>query len=312
MNATKILVALLRLPGMGRKTALKLLSGFPIPVDLEDVVSRWIGKNINRQTIQEALDYADIVCERSEKEGIRIVTMFDVEYPRLLTEIDDPPILLHVKGSLIAAQSTKTVAIIGTREPTSFGSASARRIGETVALHGISVVSGLARGCDAEAHWGCLAVGGKAVAIMAHGLDKIYPAENKNLAAKILANSGCLISEYEVGKPAFKTAFIERDRLQSGMSKVVILVETGLTGGSHHTIRFARQQSRIVACVAHPDRYAYEEKSMGNAKLIKDKQAIPLHSSSDLQNLLNLVFVQSDLVASTEEEVPKIQLSMFH
>lgn len=283
-----ILLAFLKLPRMGRKTAQKLLLNRTPPTSLKELVSRWKdGDSITFSELEEATDYARKTLERSQKLKIQTLSIFSENYPKRFREIDDPPILVHVLGSIESLNSSAAVAIIGTREPTSFGRQSARRIASSVAQTGTVVVSGLAIGCDSEAHLGCLEAGGTTIAIMAHGLDRVYPADNRELSHRILDNSGCLISEYECGVRPFRTSFVERDRLQSGLSQAVLLIETGLKGGSLHTIGFAQKQHRLIACVSHPDKWAFEEKVQGNRRLIAEKIASPLRSNDDLVAFLD-------------------------
>lgn len=283
------LLTLLRLPGIGRKTIWRALQGKDAPRSIAEALERLPPKALIWQEVEKATEYAAKSISDSERLGIQIITIFDTEYPARLREISDPPLVLHVKGDVRLLSWGTAVAIIGTREPTSFGRQSARRIASCAAESGASVVSGLAIGCDTEAHRGCLDANGRTVAVLAHGLDRVYPAQNKSLAVDILENGGCLVSEYEVGRPAFKTAFIDRDRLQSGLSQSVILIETGLKGGSLHTIQFAREQKRLVACIAHPPKYATQEKALGNAKLIEDGEALPLRTSEDVLAVLDRI-----------------------
>ncbi len=312
-GSLRIVLALLSLPGMGRKTAHRLLAGQDCVESLEVLLQRQRGKTYDAPQIEQAYAYAEKTLERSEREGIRVLSFFDSNFPLLLKSIDDPPLLLHLKGDLAALKSKVAVAIIGTREPTTFGEQSARRIAATVAKSQAIVVSGLARGCDAAAHWGCIEAKGKTVAVLAHGLDKVYPAENKSLAEEILATSGCLVSEYEIGQRAFKNNFVDRDRLQSGLSQAVIVIETSVVGGSMHTVRFAIQQKRIVACIKHPPNLASEDKVQGNKKLIDEGQAIPLESSEEVELLLEKLHhidAGAEEISATKPSPPQ-QLSIF-
>lgn len=307
----RVLLALLSLQGMGRRTAHRLIAAHG-PFDaLESLVEKHRSPYTAAQ-IHKAYEHADEIVERSEQGGIQVLSFVDPEFPKQLKEIEDPPLLLHVKGNLEALTSS-AIAIIGTREPTSFGEQSARRIASTVAQRCFIVVSGLARGCDTAAHRGCIDAKGKTVAVLAHGLDKLYPAENKHLAEEIVYTSGCLVSEYEIGQRAFKTNFVDRDRLQSGLSQAVILIETGIAGGSMHTARFAQQQHRILACVKHPPHLAMEDKALGNRKLIDDGKALPLASSEDVDMLMQRLRFPKELTdqpVSVKEPLHD-QLSMF-
>jgi len=292
---------LLHLPGVGRKTILRAIRENHSP-SIQSAVDRLCQKASNFD-LQEATSHANRVVHRSAREKIHIISIFDDLFPTSLRAIDDPPLLLHVKGDLNALANPNAVAVIGTREPTAFGVESARRIASSFARARVTVVSGLALGCDTAAHAGCLSADGTTVAVMAHGLDKVYPAENKPLAAELLAKGGCLVSEYEIGQRAFRTSFVERDRIQSGLAKAVVVVETGVTGGSMHTVRFARAQHRIVACLRHPPAYADQEKTFGNKKLIEEGQALPLASSIDVDSLIKRV-TDTSTQASEQPAIP--------
>jgi DNA processing protein len=151
-----------------------------------------------------------------------------------------------------------------------------------MAERGWCVVSGLAEGCDTEGHEGCLAAGGKTIAALAHGFGRIYPAKNKQLAERILESGGALITEYPPGTPPTRSSFIERDRLQSGLSLGIVVVETDIKGGTMHTVRHARDQGRGIAAISHPPEFVKEAKAQGNQQLIKDLIARPLANRDDL------------------------------
>ena len=147
-------------------------------------------------------------------------------------------------------------------------------------------MSGLALGCDTYAHQGCVEASGKAVAVMAHGLDYIYPKANTNLADLILKTGGVLVSEYPPGVKPEKWFFTARDRLQSALSDIVIIIETGLKGGTQHTIKAAIEQKKKLICVSPVDPYLDHEKTQGTLKLIRDGKAYPIGSSVELPALI--------------------------
>ena len=171
--------------------------------------------------------------------SIQIVTYLDANYPKRLKNIIDQPTVLYYKGNIECLNKKDTVAIIGTREPTEYGVKIARNLGSSFGKRDYVVVSGLALGCDMYGHEGCLDENGTTVAVMPCGLDTVYPAKNKPLAEKILDKGGCLISEYPIKTRVFKNFFVERDRLQSGLSDGVFVIETGEKGGKLHTVGYA-------------------------------------------------------------------------
>ena len=208
----------------------------------------------------------------SQKNNIRIISRCDRSYPKHLSQISDPPALLHVLGN-INAINRDCIAIVGTREPTEFGINAARKLGALFAEKGYTVVSGLANGIDAAAHQGALDAKGLTVAILAHGLDTIYPAKNRKLAEAILRNRGALVSEYPWGRKSSRNYFVARDRIQSGLSFGTFVVETGIEGGTMHTVRFCKDQKRTLIVLRHSSEFIKYPKTFGNAELISKNLA---------------------------------------
>ena len=167
--------------------------------------------------------------------------------PRL-RQIPDAPSKIFVSGNLFF-NDEPAVAIVGTRKATAQSLRTAREIAVELAQQGIIIVSGLAMGIDTAAHEGTLSVGGKTVAVLGNGLDKIYPAQNQNLAKEILSKGGAIVSEYEAGVPSFKQNFIQRNRIISGLSLAVIVVEAPERSGALATAGFAARQGREVFVV---------------------------------------------------------------
>ena len=178
------------------------------------------------------------------------------------------------------------VAIVGTREPTHHGQKAAMALGVRAAQDRIPVVSGLALGCDTLGHQGCVEANGTAIAVMAHGLDHLYPKANRGLAHDILETGGALVSEHPPGVKPTRWFFASRDRLQSALSDIVIVVETGLKGGTQHTIRAALEQRKILACVTPVKPFLDHEKVQGTLKLLNTGQAQPLSESGRLSELV--------------------------
>ena len=200
------------------------------------------------------------------------------------------PIIINFIGDISIINNMPSVAVIGTREPTESGSKAAIRFGEIFGEEHFNVVSGLAIGCDAGGHQGCLNKNGFTTAILAHGLDYIYPKENKKLAADILENGGILLSEYNVGQKPLANYFVERDRLQAGLSNGIIVVETDIKGGTMHTVKFASENKRRIAAYSHnkPELLSHP-KTKGNQILIKEGKAIALGTSDEISSFMNLL-----------------------
>ena len=184
----------------------------------------------------------------AEAMGLTIVTMADKEYPASLVEIYDPPLVLYIKGK-VPETWPRGVAVVGSRETSHYGLENAKKLGYQLAYAGVPVISGLARGIDTAAHLGALAAKGTTWAVLGCGLDKMYPPENDALAAKIVESGGCLISELPLGTAPDKRTFPMRNRIVSGLSFGVLVIEAGRQSGALITARQALDQGRQVFAV---------------------------------------------------------------
>jgi DNA processing protein len=187
------------------------------------------------------------------------LTLSDERYPDRLRNLSDPPPLLYVRGDIDLLAREQLVAVVGTREPTVFGTSAAENMTGALADGGWGIVSGLAKGIDTIAHRTALEHGAPTIAVMGGGLDSVYPAENKDLAALIVEEGGALISEQPFGEQPRPQHLIARDRLQSGLSVAVVVAQSGLRSGTMHTVRFAAAQGRPLFCpVPHNENAASE------------------------------------------------------
>ncbi|HUX12897.1 MAG TPA: DNA-processing protein DprA [Spirochaetia bacterium] len=175
--------------------------------------------------------------------GIAYTFYWSDDYPPLLREIYDPPLVLFYRGRLPDPENP-LLAIVGTRRPTSAGLRSAFTLGREVAAAGIPVVSGLARGIDAAAHEGALAAGGGTIAVLGSGIDTVYPMSNRRLAGSIIGDGGCIVSEYPPGVPPLKYHFPARNRIIAGLSRGVVVVEAPNGSGALITADFCIEQGR--------------------------------------------------------------------
>ncbi|MBI1839044.1 MAG: DNA-protecting protein DprA [Candidatus Colwellbacteria bacterium] len=173
------------------------------------------------------------------------------DYPVLLKEINDPPKNLFYLGELTAAHFT-TVAVVGTRKASQTGIKIAEDFSNNLAALGITIISGLAMGIDAAAHRGALKAGGKTIAVLGNGLGKIYPAQNESLAREILKSDGAIISEYSENEPPYKSNFIRRNRIVSGLSSAVLVIEAPSKSGAISTAGFAAEQGRQIFVIPGP------------------------------------------------------------
>ncbi|NLK28033.1 MAG: DNA-protecting protein DprA [Clostridiales bacterium] len=317
-----IILALLQIPQIGKKTIEVLFKNNTIvPNSISEVRelfldTRYINAAIKVPEvieIEKALNKAESIIETSIKENIKLVSILHDDFPKKLKNIPNPPVLLYYKGNFNCLIEENSIAVIGTREPTKHGAKIAKRIGYIFGEKNFIVVSGLAIGCDMYAHTGCVDAKGKSVAVLPCGLDNVYPKSNRQLAEEILNENGCLVSEYAVGTKPYKNLFIERDRLQSGLSKAVFVVETDIKGGTMHTVRFSQEQKRILACFSHPEEYLNEEKTKGNQKLIKEGKAIAVKDEKDIKTLIEkiLEFKYLDTFEENNESNNYKQLSFY-
>ncbi len=185
--------------------------------------------------------------EAAAKLGARLITPVDEEYPAPLKTIYDPPLCLYVRGTL-EKKDAQALAIVGTRRVTHYGAAQADRLAYQVSKAGFVVVSGLARGIDTVAHKAALKAGGRTLAVLGGALDKLYPPENRELAEEIVAH-GAVLSEFSLGREPDRTTFPYRNRLVSGLSKGVLVVEAGVDSGAMNTAEQALEQGRSVMAV---------------------------------------------------------------
>jgi len=196
----------------------------------------------------KSMELAREEMARATAAGVKIVTLDDSSYPQHLKQIYDPPLVLYVRGQVeVIAQPG--IALVGTRHPTPYGSGMAERLAYDLAVHGLVIISGMARGVDTAGHRGAIAAKGKTVAVFGTGIDVIYPKENSRLSEQILALGGALISEFPFGTSAFPQNFPIRNRIISGMSVGVLVVEAAEYSGTRITARCALEQNRDVFAV---------------------------------------------------------------
>ena len=177
--------------------------------------------------------------------GARALFFGEKDYPILLGQIPDPPAVLFIRGTL-PPPDTPAIAIVGSRNSTRYGASQARRIARDLAQRGVTIISGLARGIDAAAHLGALEGGGRTIGVLGCGLGVQYPPENKDLAARILQEGGAILSELAPDAPPLPYHFPVRNRIISGLSDGVLLIEARLKSGTHSTINHALDQGREV------------------------------------------------------------------
>jgi DNA processing protein len=295
LNDLESLIILNRVEEFGASSLKRLLRFFKSPKEiLKDTNRLREIREINcalADKIIKAKKQADLSQELKliEQGQIKLITIFDKAYPFNLRHISSPPILLYLKGEL-QPEDAISIAIVGSRNPTFYGRMMAERLASELAGRGITVVSGFARGIDSAGHRGALKAGGRTLAILGNGIDIIYPPENRNLAREIQA-SGALISEFPLTSPPLKRNFPRRNRLISGLSLGVIVVEAAEKSGSLITADFALDQGREVFAV--PGKInSYTSKGTHNlikqgAKLIDSSEGVIEELMPVLKNYLN-------------------------
>lgn len=222
----------------------------------------------------KALDAVDRDQEKAEKSNTRIICLLDEEYPTLLKQTPDRPFFIYVRGNL-SPTPERSVAVIGTREPTEHGKLVDERITEFLVEDGWSIVSGLAMGCDAIAHKKALDRGGHTVAVLAHGLHTIAPRQNERLANEILEKGGALFTEYEFGVEPYPPQFVKRDRIQAGLAQGVVMIQSDLEGGSLHASRASIEYGRILAVPLPTERdISMNERKIGANLLLAGKDTV--------------------------------------
>lgn len=251
----KLWIALNMTPGVGPRMATKLLERFGSP---EGVFAARRGElesiRVPPATIESIIkrefeDKAANEFERVKAVGGDVLLLDDGNYPAGLREIADPPITLYVRGDWEGCFTQPGVAVIGSRMCSTYGANAAEMLSRDLASRGITVVSGLARGIDTAAHRGAIAGGGRTIAVLGTGIDGIYPKENARLVREILDSGGAIVSQFPLGTPPIAENFPYRNRIISGLSLGVLLVEATERSGSLITARLATEQDREVMAV---------------------------------------------------------------
>jgi DNA processing protein len=292
------LLILLHARGLGRVGIGKLIDYYKTP---ENVVNTGWDPKKRRLLDKWTVGNWEKDLEAAEKEGVRLISYQDTEYPSRLLNLPDFPLVLYVKGHL-PPKNMESIALIGTRQATLYGKQNAENIGRELAEAGICVVSGLARGIDTAAHEGALKGGGICVAFLGCGLGHIYPQENRLLSDQI-AQTGALVSEFPMELRPAKGLFPRRNRLVSGMAIAVCLIESPLTGGGMLTMQLAENQKKVR--FALPGRVDWPSFA-GNHFLLKTQKAHLAENGIDLLNILNIpknqLFKNSPLPSLSPEE----------
>jgi DNA processing protein len=292
MTPTEACIALNMLPAMGPVRLRKLLEVFETP---DRVLSarrdalravEGIGNNVADQIVQwENVVDLPAELERTRQFGANIITAESPLYPRQLREIHAPPIVLYVWGDL-TGRDQHAIAVIGSRRTTHYGMESAKKLSYQLAYAGLTVISGLARGIDTAAHQGALAAKGRTIAVIGSGLSKLYPPENAALAEKIRNGNGAIVSEFSMEVEPDRQTFPMRNRIISGWSHGILVVEAGLNSGALITVSQALEQGRSIYAVPG---HINAPSAQGSNRLIQQGAKLVMDASDlldDLQILL--------------------------
>jgi len=304
--------SILKLDGIGIQKTIQLLSSFE---DLDFIANSNIESITTIESISPSqasqilkINYDDNFIKSEfdkfasflNKNNTVLVTFLDKDYPYLLKNIYSPPLYLYIKGG-ITKTDLSSVAIVGTRLPTSYGKMQAEYFASSLAKNNVTIVSGMARGIDTIAHRNAIQNGGRTIAVMGTGMDVIYPSENKNLFDSIIEN-GAVITEYDFETKPDSQNFPRRNRIISGLSLGTIVVETRKNGGAMHTANYAFDQNREVFAV--PGNIS-SKLSEGTNQLIKENRAKLITTIDDVLNELNIPKLK---ITSDEINIPELNL----
>ena len=288
MTATEACIALNMLPTVGPVRLRKLLEVFRDPQQVlaakrsELRKVEGIGNEVADQ-ISTWESSVDLVAElqRVRDFGATVITQESPSYPRPLREIHAPPIVLYVWGEL-QERDHHAIGVIGARRTTHYGMESAKKLSYQLAYAGLTVISGLARGIDTAAHQGALAAKGRTVAVIGAGLAKLYPPENAALAEKIRSGNGAIVSEFSMAVEPDRQTFPMRNRIISGWSHGILVVEAGLNSGALITSAQALEQGRSVYAVPG---HINAPSAMGSNRLIQQGAKLVMDASDILEDL---------------------------
>ncbi|MFN3883924.1 MAG: DNA-processing protein DprA [Rhodocyclaceae bacterium] len=240
------------IPGLGGEGQRRLLQAFGTPAAVFSASLGSLAKLLGNALAERVLHHeaaAEVAAALAwaNQPGNRILTLADIDYPQALLNAPDPPLLLYVKGR-IELLNRPAFAIVGSRNATKQGEANAQAFAQTLAAAGLTIVSGMAAGCDAAAHRGALQEAASTIAVIGTGCDRIYPARNEALA-RAIAEKGCIVSEFPLGTPPLPNNFPRRNRIIAGLSRGCLVVEATKQSGSLITARLAAEAGREVFAI---------------------------------------------------------------
>lgn len=300
-------LALSFIPGIGRVFYKKLIEHFGSPEKVLSTSAQELKKinGIGEKLARNILNYrwkeeVDKELSCILKENVKVITLSDEAYPENLKKIYDPPPFIYIKGD-IKKEDNRAIAIVGSRKATTYGRLMAEKLSKDLAYYGVTVVSGMARGIDTFSHKGALSAGGRTLAVLGSGIDVIYPPENKQLLEDIF-RSGAVLTEFHFSTPPEGVNFPSRNRIISGLSLGVVIIEATSDSGSLITAAAALDQGREVFAV--PGNIT-SRTSAGTNKLIKKGAKLV----EDVADILEEILPQIEK-RSGKEEAPRPELTL--
>jgi len=288
MNATEACIALNMLPTVGPVRLRKLVEVFREPQHVLTAKRSDLRKveGIGNEVADQISNWESTIDLPAELQRIRdfgatVITQQSTSYPRALREIHAPPIVLYVWGELLD-RDHHAIGVIGARRTTHYGTESAKKLAYQLAYAGLTVISGLARGIDTAAHQGALAAKGRTIAVIGSGLSKLYPPENRTLAEKIRNGSGAVVSEFSMEIEPDRQTFPMRNRIISGWSHGILVVEAGANSGALITASQALEQGRSVYAVPG---HINAPSAMGSNRLIQQGAKLVMDANDILDDL---------------------------
>lgn len=278
-------------------------SALNVMQNIDKLNKYFTAENFNKLKYSCDFNYLDNYILNCEKQGIKILTYLSKDYPTSLKNISDPPMVLYCKGNLDLLKCENSIAIVGSRRVTKYGTDVTTKFACALTKAGLVIISGLADGVDSIAHKCCLDLKGKTIAVLGSGLNEIYPSTNIPLANRIIDNGGLIITEYKPNEKGLSFHFPKRNRIIAGLSKGVLITEATLKSGSMHTKDFALEYGKELFVV--PGRIT-DIYSFGCNSVIKSLQGSMVLSPQDILDAYNLKYdniIQKNVQISIDEQL---------
>lgn len=264
-------------------------------------------KFLNQKIYVEIFDKGIELIQQHRLLAVEVISIFDPRYPKSLLITSRPPALLYARGNLDLLCDNPGVAVVGSREVSSAGAEITRRVVNRLVKENYCIVSGLAIGVDSAAHRAAISSKGKTIAVLAHGLEEAKPKQNARLGEEILECGGMWVSEYPIGRAPSKPTFVQRNRIQVGLSAGSVIIEAALNSGSMTQAEFCHQERRPLFCVVPEDvSNRLNLNCEGTQSLVNKSEAYPLRNREDYEYLVTSLNKGREMIASNFEDFSKI------